>query len=232
LENEISERKRMENELVRTRLQNLVEQERTRIARDIHDELGCNLSEIRLLSEMTLAGNPTLPETISNTGKISTKALETARILDEIVWAVDPQNDTLESLLNYLFSFAADYLALAGIRFRVNAPMKIPHHALTTHVRHQLYMAAKEILANIVNHSRATEVRLRLWLENDFANFEIEDNGRGFKMSEAETNPNASGLNNLRKRFQEIGGEFDLRSEPDHGTRIKLSLPLKETITQ
>lgn len=230
LQDEISERKRMENELVRTRLQNLVEQERTRIARDIHDELGCNLSQIRLLSEMTLSQNNAPAEVQDNTGKISTKALETTRILDEIVWAVDPQNDTLESLMNYLFSFASDYLALAGIRFRIDAPTKIPHHALTTQVRHQLYMAVKEMLTNVVNHSRATEVRLRLALENDFANFEIEDNGCGFKFSEPDANPNASGLNNMRKRFREIGGDFDLHSEPNRGTRIKFSLPLKEKI--
>jgi signal transduction histidine kinase len=230
LQDEISERRRMENELVRARTQHLIEQERTRIARDIHDELGCNLSQIRLLSEMTLSQNQVSSEIQDNTGKISAKALETTRILDEIVWAVDPQNDTLESLLNYLFSFASDYLALAGIRFRIDAPMKIPHHTLTTQVRHQFYMAVKEMFANIVKHSRATEVKLRLRLENDLANFEIEDNGCGFKLNSDEMNPNASGLNNLRKRFQEIGGKFDLQSEPDRGTRIQFTLPLKEMI--
>ena len=227
LEAEIEERRRTENELVRTRLQHLVEQERTRIARDIHDELGSSLSQIRLLSEMTLSPTAAPSETQFNAGKISAKALEATHVLDEIVWAVDPQNDTLESLLNYLFSFASDYLSLAGIRFRIDAPTRIPQHVLTGPVRHQLYMAVKETLTNIVNHACATEVWMRLRLEKNTAGFIIEDNGRGFDLpGGAGGPPGASGLDNMRKRFNEIGGDFVLESAPNHGTRVKFVLPL------
>lgn len=209
-----------------------IETERTRIARDIHDELGASLSQIRLLSELTLSHQQTPPEIRSHTGKISAKALETTRTLDEIVWAVDPHNDTLESLLNYMFSFASDYLSLAGIRFRIDAPTRIPAHVLTTQVRHQLYMAIKEALTNIVNHAHATEVWIRVLLNNGAVTFVIEDNGRGFEIAEAaKQNPNASGLNNLRERFREIDGSFTVDSAPNRGTSVKFTLPLKTTLT-
>jgi signal transduction histidine kinase len=204
-----------------------IEAERTRIARDIHDELGSSLSQIRLLSEMTLAQNESLPQIQDNSVKISGKALEATRVLDEIVWAVDPHNDTLESLASYLFSFASDYLSLVGIRFRIDAPTQIPHHALTAQVRHELYMAIKETLTNIVSHAQASEVWIRLRVENNAAGFVVEDNGRGFDLSGKPGDaPGASGLNNMRKRFQEIGGEFILESAPDRGTRVKFILPL------
>ena len=227
LEAEISERKRTENELVQTRLQHLVEQERTRIARDIHDELGSNLSQIRLLSEMALSQKDSPHETSISAGKISAKALEATNVLDEIVWAVDPQNDTLESLLNYLFNFASDYLSLANIRFRIDAPTRIPSHALTAQTRHQLYMAFKETLTNIVNHANATEVWIRLSLETDSASFSIEDNGCGFDLSsETVESPGANGLNNMRLRFNEIGGKYTFESTPGKGTCVKFILPL------
>jgi signal transduction histidine kinase len=227
LEAEIAERKRTENELVRTRLQHLLEQERTRIARDIHDELGSTLSQIRLLSEMTLSQDGSPPPIQYNNAKISSKALEATRVLDEIVWAVDPHNDTLESLASYLFSFASEYFSLAGVRFRIDAPTQIPHHVLTTQIRHQIYMAIKETLTNIVNHAQATEVWIRLRLESGKVCFVVEDNGRGFDVSaKAGDFPGASGLNNLRKRFEEIGGGFVLESAPDRGARVEFTLPL------
>ncbi len=233
LEAEIAERKRTENELVQTRLQHLVEQERTRIARDIHDELGSNLSQIRLLSEMALSQKDSPSETSISAGKISAKALEATSVLDEIVWAVDPQNDTLESLLNYLFNFASDYLSLANIRFRIDAPTQIPPHTLTAQTRHQLYMAFKETLTNIVNHANATEVWIRLSLEADSASFTVEDNGRGFDLSSGTVeSPGANGLSNMRQRFSEIGGQFTFESTPGKGTRVKFVLPLTNgTIT-
>lgn len=226
LEAEIAERKRAENELVQARLEHLMEQERTRIARDIHDELGSSLSQIRLLSEMPVSQNDTLVETQSNAGKISAKALEATRVLDEIVWAVDPQNDTLEGLLNYLFSFASDYLSLAGVRFRIDAPTRIPHHVLVTQVRHQLYMAIKETLTNVINHAHATEVWIRVRLEAGAAVFIVEDNGRGFDLTPGA--PGASGLENMRRRFKDIGGDFNLDSAPGRGTRVRFVLPLAD----
>ncbi|HEV2331383.1 MAG TPA: ATP-binding protein [Verrucomicrobiae bacterium] len=232
LEAEITERKRTENELVQTRLQHLVEQERTRIARDIHDELGSNLSQIRLLSEMALSQKDSPSETSISAEKISAKALEATNVLDEIVWAVDPQNDTLESLLNYFANFASDFLSLANIRFRIDAPTKIPPHALTAQIRHQLYMAFKETLTNIANHARATEVWIRVSLENDVAGFIIEDNGRGFDLSHgAGESPSPNGLNNMRKRFDEIGGTYTFESTPGKGTRVKFVLPLNNGAT-
>ncbi|MFN3407971.1 MAG: ATP-binding protein [Limisphaerales bacterium] len=205
-----------------------IEAERTRIARDIHDELGCSLAQIRLLSEMTLTPGQPPEEVQASAGKISGKALEAARVMDEIVWAVDPQHDTLESLLSYVCNFASDYLALAGIRFRIDAPAQVPPRALKTQTRHHLFMALKEALNNVVNHSGASEVWLRFRLENGAACFIIEDNGRGFERTAGtEAAPGASGLTNMRKRLGDIGGECVLESAAGQGTRVKFTLPLE-----
>jgi signal transduction histidine kinase len=230
LKAEMGERERAENELVQARTQHLIELERARIARDIHDELGCNLAQIRLLSEMTLARDRQLPEVQAQAARISDKALEAARIMDEIVWAVDPHNDTLEGLLNYVFNFASEYLALAGIPFRIDAPARLPQHALSAQVRHHLFMALKETLTNAVTHARATEVWFRVRIEDGAACFAVEDNGCGFQVRpEAEGAPGASGLRNLQKRLAEIGGSVSVESAPGQGTKVRFILPLAHT---
>jgi signal transduction histidine kinase len=218
LQREIHEREQAERERA-------IEKERTRIARDIHDELGYSLAQIRLLSEMTLAPSQNAEGVQSNAAKISDKALEAARVMDEIVWAVDPQNDTLDSLLNYVVSFASEYFSLAGIRFRIDAPTQAPHYALPTQVRHHLFMAIKEALTNIVKHARATEVWVRLAVEDGAVSFVIEDDGRGFSMSNGAA-PGANGLTNMQKRLEEVGGECVFESAPGRGTRVKFVLPL------
>jgi signal transduction histidine kinase len=222
LKREIHEREQAEQ-------RHAIEKERTRIAQDIHDELGCSLAQIRLLSEMALTPGQPPAEMQAGAARISGKAFEAARVMDEIVWAVDPQNDTLESLLSYLFSFASDYLSLAGIRFRIDAPTPTPQRALTTQARHHLFMAIKEALNNIVKHAGATEVRLQFELADGAACFILEDNGRGFDgTSGARPAPGASGLANMRRRLEEVGGEFLVEKAPDRGTRVKMTLPLHE----
>jgi signal transduction histidine kinase len=178
---------------------------------------------------MTLAPNQNPAEAQLNAGKISSKALEATRVMDEIVWAVDPQNDTLESLLNYVFTFASEYFSMAGVRFRIDAPTQTASHALPTQVRHHLFLAIKEALTNIVKHANATEVWIRLKLEDGVARFTIEDDGRGFGASSGlDKAPGASGLTNMRQRLDEIGGDFAVESVPGGGTRVKFALPLKE----
>ncbi|HEX4350931.1 MAG TPA: two-component regulator propeller domain-containing protein, partial [Verrucomicrobiae bacterium] len=200
-----------------------LQRERARIAKDIHDDLGANLTQIAYLGELANQdrGEPGLVgERIS---KISATARQTVKSLDEIVWAVNPRNDTLAHLLDYAGQFALDYLRTAGIRCRLDFPTEVPERELSTDLRHNLFLVIKETLHNIFKHANATEVWLRAVGNDQALEVIIEDNGRGF--ASAPDNALADGLRNMQQRMAEIDGTFRVESQPGSGTKIILRLP-------
>jgi signal transduction histidine kinase/ligand-binding sensor domain-containing protein len=202
-----------------------LERERARIAKDIHDDLGANLTQIALLSELAQQDSSTAPKATERIEKISTTARQVIKSLDEIVWAVNPGNDSLAHLIDYSAQFALDYLRLANIRCRLDLPETPPHHTFSTDVRHDVFLVIKEAVHNVVKHSQATEVWLRIAIEPDRLRVTIQDNGFGFDpiaRSDA-----GNGLNNMEKRIQEIGGQYHLKSEAGEGTTIIFSTPLQ-----
>ncbi len=152
-------------------------------------------------------------------------ARQAVKSLDEIVWAINPRNDTLPHLIDYVGQFALDYLRPAGIRCRLNFPDQIPARALPTNVRHNFFLVIKEALHNIVKHANATEIRLHMDSRDEFLEFVIEDNGCGF--AQAPDNALADGLRNMRQRMTELGGEYRIESQLQVGTRVILRLPLR-----
>jgi signal transduction histidine kinase len=136
---------------------------------------------------------------------------------------VNPHNDTLPHLINYLGQFAIEFLAAAAIRCRVDLPENPPRRAVSPEMRHNLFLMLKEALNNIVRHAQATEVWFRLRLRNDAMEVLIEDNGTG--LNGAATRGNGNGLGNMRHRVEEIGGRFAIESEVGTGTRISANLP-------
>ncbi len=226
-------RRRMRRKLERAERQRDIEHERTRIARDIHDDLGVHLTRITMISESVRGnlGNASGPAA-TGVDKIYDMARELTRSMDEIVWAVNPRHDTLESLATYLEKFAQDWLASAGIRCRLDLPVQFPEWRLTSEVRHNLFLACKEALHNVVKHSGATEVSIRLVVSKMAFELSIEDNGRGFFVEARERNPAAgpdhrssgNGLENMRRRLLGIGGTCGVYSEPGKGTRVIFSI--------
>jgi signal transduction histidine kinase len=222
LKGEIAERKRAENELVQTRLQHLVEKERTRIARDLHDDLGSRVTRVvLLLDELALQNNLPMAEAPEHPTAISAAAREIIQSLDETVWAVNPRNDTLPHLFNYLSDFAVKFLRAANVRCRLDFPIHPPDRVISTEERHNLFLAVKEALNNAVRHAHATEVQLRAAVNEETLVLTIEDDGCGFQSITA--NPSADGLRNMRQRMEEIGGQFDLASQPKTGTQVTLT---------
>ena len=220
--------------LMLVKAQQAAEDERQRIARDLHDNLGAGLTEVALMSDLALtdAGQPVA--TKKNLTEIFAAVRSLARSLDETVWAISRKNETVEQSLVFICKAAQDFLRLAGISCRLNAPDVLPASYFSSTVRHNLFLATREALNNIVKHAHATEVWLRLKLEADRLTLIIEDNGKGFVRPPAPTTaapeappPTRSGLANLERRLQEIGGTAECRSEPGQGTVIKLSVPLK-----
>jgi len=215
---------RLQRQLQQFRQQEALQRERARIARDLHDQLGASLTQISLLGELAETDKETPAEVEAHARQISQTARDTTRVLDEIVWAVNPSNDTLDGLMTYLCKYAQEYLALAGVRFRLEAPDHLPEVQLPPDARHNLFLAAKEAVTNVARHAQATEARIRLRLEPEYFTLEIEDDGRG---APANAGQNRNGLRNMRKRLEEIGGRCDIGPATPKGTRVTLRAPCR-----
>ncbi len=157
--------------------------------------------------------------------------------MDEIVWAVDPQHDTLEGLIDYISAYAEDFLHTAGIPCRMDLPVKLPAARVEAESRYNLFLALKEALNNVVKHAHATEVWLRLRIRTKTFTLIVEDNGRGIPVAggEGATGVRAnriaggSGLVNLEKRLATIAGRCEIHSRPGHGTRVEMTAALNLT---
>jgi signal transduction histidine kinase len=166
-----------------------------------------------------------LPEEVEEHARqISQTARETTRALDEIVWTVNPSNDTLDGLINYVCKYAQEYLALAGLRYRLEVPPQLPNTPISPELRHNVFLAAKEAVNNVVKHAHASSAWLRLTLDSSQFVLEIEDDGSG--MSAADADKGRNGLRNMRKRMEDIGGAFTISPRAEGGTRVQLTAPL------
>lgn len=215
--------RRLRRQVAALEQQAALHHERTRIAKDIHDDLGANLTQISLLSELAHQ-DMTAPEKAGeHLEKISTTARQVIKSLDEIVWAVNPRNDTLPHLIDYLGQFTFDFLRAPGIRCRLDLPERPPALNVSSDVRHNVFLAVKEALNNIVKHARASEVWLRVNVANGALRVSVEDNGLGFEQPPEDAW--ADGLRNMRQRLSEIGGECRIESRAGAGTQITFEVP-------
>jgi signal transduction histidine kinase len=214
---QIQERQRVEN-------QRAMEQERARIAQDLHDELGSGITEISMLAaraKSTFSPDEKRNAFLDNAGA---KAREMVTALDEIVWAMNPRHDSVASLVSYFRLYADRFLGLANIAWQFEGPSEPPDHVLDSQSRHQLFLAFKESLTNVVRHAGATEVRLSIVLENEQLRVTIVDNGRGF--SQNENIEPTDGLANMSARLEKLRGRSEIESGPGRGTTVRLIVPL------
>jgi len=217
--------RRMRHQLEHLERQRALERDRTRIAKDIHDDLGAGLTQITLLSE--LARREPSEQAGPHLERISDSARKLTRTIDEIVWAVDPQHDTLNGLMDYISAFTEDFLRTAGIRCRMDMPADLPMLHLAAELRYNLFLALKEALNNVVKHAQAKEVRLGLRLEAGSFTLTVEDDGRGIVAGSAGAAGRivaGHGLPNLEKRLRSIGGQCRVASVPGQGTRIEMTV--------
>jgi len=215
---------KLKRQLRAARQKELIEKERARIARDLHDQLGANLTQVMLLGELAEVDKH-LPEEIEqHAQQITETARDTTRALDEIVWAVNPSNDTLEGLANYACKYAQDYFALAGVSFRSELPTNLPAKPILPEVRHNVFLAFKEAVNNVVKHAQATEARVKLQLEADKFILSVSDNGRG--LGDLSGKQLRNGMKNMRKRLADVRGEFEIAPGANGGTVVKLIVPL------
>lgn len=218
---------KLKRQLRAHRQKELLERERSRIARDLHDQLGANLTQVALLGELAEADKDLPGEVALHAQQICQTARDTTRSLDEIVWALNSSNDTLESLANYACKYAQDYFALAGVSYRAELPVQLPPAAILPEVRHNVFLAFKEAVNNVVKHAHATEARVKLRLAPGKFILSVEDNGCG--LGDVAAKKLRNGLKNMRKRLADVHGEFEILPGENGGTVVQLKVPIAQS---
>jgi len=202
-----------------------IEQERTRVAQDLHDELGATLTELGMLG--TLAKTPALPS--ADREVYLDKVINTSRTLvatlDEIVWAVNPKYDSVASLVSYYSLFTQRFLNLAGITCRLKVAETFPPVVLDSRLRHGIFLAFKEALNNAVRHSGASRVLIEMDVVENELKIAVVDDGHGF--DPVELTSGSDGLANMKERMSKVGGSCKITSRQGNGTTVEFSLPLE-----
>jgi signal transduction histidine kinase len=220
------QRQRYRRRLERVERQHEMEQERSRIARDLHDDLGTNLTQIGLLSALANREKTPADEAKELVQQVRGVAREMVIALDEIVWAVNPKNDSLAGLVGYLGHFAEEFFRPTNIRLRLDIPSQLPSIPLSAESRHHLFLAFKETVNNTARHSGATQVQLRVEILANEVVIGMEDNGCGFEI-QSDSFRAGNGLANMKRRLEQIGGRTELKSTPGKGTTVVFHAPLK-----
>lgn len=218
LRKEIQERQRAEQDQA-------IEQERRRVAQDLHDELGAGLTAVGMLGE--LVKNPATP-TEKKAGyleQITHSAHSLVTALDEIVWAVNPQHDSIASSANYYAYFAQPFLNVAGIACRLEIAESFSEQQMDPRLRHGVFLAFKEALNNVVRHSGATEVTIKILSENNELIIAIADNGHGVSAGPNQSGPSRDGLAGMRDRLKHFGGNCSITAQAGSGTIVEFRIP-------
>jgi signal transduction histidine kinase len=217
-------RRRHRRQIERLEMQQATERERARIARDIHDDLGATLTQIVMLSDST---GTVAPSPAGSLGKIHQVALTMTQTMDEIVWAVNPRHDRFDQLAMYLDAYAQEYLDASGLQSCVDFPSPLPRRLIAAPVRHNLFLAFKEALNNLVRHAAARQVWICLTVQPGGFSLSVEDDGQGFSVDPyaAPRADAGNGLANMRARLAMVGGHCNVDSVPGRGTRVVFELP-------
>ena len=204
-----------------------LEEQRMRIARDMHDEAGTTATQLALLADLarSAADGPARAERLDGVSRIARQLVTS---LDEMVWAVNPTNDTLAHLVSYLGQTASETLGRFGVVCRVRTQEPLPECPATAELRRGMLMIAKEAVSNIVEHAGATAVEIDLSIHAGRLRLSIEDDGSG--LSETSNGhrhgPGGNGLGNMQARAADLGGSCRIERIPSRGTRVVVEVPL------
>ena len=210
--------------LLRLEQQRALANERARIARDLHDDLGTALTGAALELDVIRRDSSSPQDASAKLHQSAGHIRQLAERMREVVWAINPKCDTVSSLASFLEQQAAQFLRADGLRVRLDFPEYLPAMPMPAEVRHQLALSVREAFTNVVRHASATEVQFGLRVDSEVVYIHLTDNGRGFDASAGAAA--GQGLNNLRHRLATIGGSMEIRSLPGSGTTVLFRVPL------
>jgi signal transduction histidine kinase len=210
----------------RYRIARLIEMERmrTRIATDLHDDIGSSLSQVSVLSEVIrrqVGNNPVVAEPLS---MIATLSRDLIDAMNDIVWAINPRRDRLADLSHRMRRFASDVFTARDIAFSFNAPGGQHDIRLDTDVRREVFLVFKEAINNIARHAACTEAAVDFRMDGHWLELHVIDNGKGF---DPEQPGDGNGLASMRQRAGKIGGALTIISATDKGAAVKLKAPVR-----
>ena len=199
----------------------LIVKERSRISSDMHDEIGSGITHIALLSELIQTQQKEVPGLKKDISVIATSARKLVQTMSEIIWAMNPENDTLENLLAYIREQSHQYFESMDMHFEIYFPDAVPDIKLSNEQRRNLYLVTREALNNAMKHSEATCIQLKLEIQKKTCCFSVTDNGKG--INEKVNKPGSNGLRNMNKRMEDIEGSIEWLSL-ERGTIVKYCL--------
>ena len=238
----LEDARRAEERLRRSREDRLMELERvrSRIATDLHDDIGASLTQIAILSEVAQAGatngNSKLVEPLSKISEVSNELVGT---MSDIVWSINPAKDHLRDLTQRMRRFAADVLSERGIAVKLTIPDTPDEISLNSNVRREVFLVFKEAINNVAKHANASNVRVDLGVSATQVILAVKDDGDGFTIESptfedtfTSEGRSGNGLQSMKQRAKEMGGEFEIGSEPGKGTIVCLRLPREQAFDE
>ena len=203
-----------------------LEQVRTRIATDLHDDIGSSLAQIAILSEVAGQRDSNgLEEASAPLADIAAISRELVDSMSDIVWAVDPEQDRLGDLVHRMRRFASDVFSSRAIRLQFSGPAVDTDLEMSANLRRQTFLIFKEALHNVLRHASATDVAVALGVSGGWLELEVQDNGRGFDATSAGP---GHGLKSIQERAAGLGGKMEIAARPGAGTRVRLRIPLPQ----
>jgi signal transduction histidine kinase len=222
----VSWKRRNARRLEMLRYQNALEMDRTRIARDLHDDLGSRVTHLALTADLARRAVPHDPDKARrHLDKMSAAARNLVAAMDDMVWAVDPAHDTLDHLASHLMRQTEEMLQDSPVRYRFDIPAVLPPRPLATDHRHHLALAVKEAIHNVLQHAGPCDAVISLSYESDLLQIQVSDNGKGFVSSSPGP---GRGMSNIPARIEAIGGTCEIHSSPGQGTSIRINCRLPE----
>jgi len=211
---------------VQSNLQSLLQRERERIAKDIHDEIGIMLTRLILEAEV-IKSTITDVNLLKKLNSICNQGREIHYVFDEVVWVINSKRDTLRDFITYVCKFTQNFFQNTGISCRLQVNIPLEPEPFDLPLRRNLFMAIKEAINNVLKHSRANEITLTITRKGEGLTVSIHDNGIGFDPLKV-SNP-GNGIKNMNDRMNEIGGKFNISSTPSNGCLIEFYLPSLQT---
>jgi signal transduction histidine kinase len=215
---------RYKNRIKALEQEHAIEKERLRISKDMHDEVGASLTRISILSELAKSRQNEPDNSQKLIQQISEIAGNVVDELSEIIWAMNPKNDSLDNFAAYVRRYASTYLEPTATIIKFQFPDNVPNLPMSAELRRNLFLTIKEALHNVVKHAKAENMLIILQIDRKHLSIILKDDGDGF--SEELLTGTGNGLINMRRRMEECGGKFRIISEKGKGTEIDFSVDL------